>query len=171
MAKPHERVFALVTAILFLATTVATGALVVWQIRKDNQDRKSATNSIPPASLNNQSQEKKLEGTKLSGFTPVAKVNQLQTTDLQAGTGAEAKPTSTIVFHYTGALSKDGTIFQSSHDTGQPATFALSDLIPGWQQGIPGMKAGGKRRLLIPAALAYGPQENVGHSGQLGSGV
>jgi FKBP-type peptidyl-prolyl cis-trans isomerase len=62
--------------------------------------------------------------------------------------------------HYTGALAKDGTIFQSSLDTGQPISFSLSGVIQGWQQGIPGMKEGGTRRLIIPASLAYGSQAN-----------
>lgn len=58
--------------------------------------------------------------------------------------------------HYTGALCKDGTIFQSSHDTGEPATFGLNQVIKGWTQGVPGMKVGGVRRLIIPSELGYG---------------
>ncbi|HTB49185.1 MAG TPA: FKBP-type peptidyl-prolyl cis-trans isomerase, partial [Verrucomicrobiae bacterium] len=57
---------------------------------------------------------------------------------------------------YTGAVASTGIIFQSSKDTGQPATLSLSQVIAGWSQGIPGMKVGGTRRLLIPAGLAYG---------------
>lgn len=71
---------------------------------------------------------------------------------------------ATITAHYTGALTKDGTIFQSSHDFGQPATFGLHQVIAGWTQGVPGMKIGGTRRLVIPAALAYGsrsPSANI----------
>ena len=52
----------------------------------------------------------------------------------------------------------DGTIFQSSLDFGQPATFGLNQVISGWTQGVPGMKIGGKRRLIIPSAMAYGSQ-------------
>jgi FKBP-type peptidyl-prolyl cis-trans isomerase FkpA len=50
-----------------------------------------------------------------------------------------------------------GKIFDSSYERGQPAMFALSGVIPGWQQGIPGMKVGGQRLLGIPSDLAYGP--------------
>ena len=99
-----------------------------------------------------------LEGTKLIGFDPNGPVTQLQILDLVEGTGAIVEPNATITAHYTGALVADGTIFQSSLDFGQPATFGLNQVIRGWTQGVPGMKIGGKRRLIIPAALAYGSQ-------------
>lgn len=99
-----------------------------------------------------------LEGTKLADFAPVQSVETLQTTDTVEGSGDEVQAGATITAHYTGALCADGTIFQSSHDMGQPITFPLSGVIQGWQEGVPGMKAGGTRRLVIPAALAYGAQ-------------
>jgi FKBP-type peptidyl-prolyl cis-trans isomerase len=97
-----------------------------------------------------------LEGTKLANFTPVASVPTLQIIDTVEGTGETVPENATITAHYTGALCKDGTIFQSSHDFGRPITFGLSQVIKGWTQGVPGMKVGGTRRLIIPAALAYG---------------
>lgn len=97
-----------------------------------------------------------LEGTKLADFTPVNKVESLQVIDLVVGTGDEVPQNATITAHYTGALCSDGTIFQSSHDFGKPATFGLNQVISGWTQGVPGMKVGGTRRLIIPSALAYG---------------
>ena len=97
-----------------------------------------------------------LEGTKLFAFDPVNPVTQLQVIDLVQGTGAVVIEGATITAHYTGALATDGTIFQSSLDYGQPATFGLDQVIKGWTQGVPGMKVGGTRRLIIPAALAYG---------------
>jgi FKBP-type peptidyl-prolyl cis-trans isomerase len=100
----------------------------------------------------------KLEGTKLQDFTPVDRVDELQITDVNEGTGDTVQPGATITAHYTGALCKDGTIFQSSHDFGEPISFGLNQVIPGWTQGVPGMKVGGTRRLMIPAAMAYGPQ-------------
>lgn len=105
-----------------------------------------------------------LEGTKLANFTPVAKVTELQITDVTPGTGEEVQPGATITAHYTGALCKDGTIFQSSHDFGNPVTFGLDQVITGWTKGVPGMKVGGIRRLVIPAAQAYGehsPAPNI----------
>ena len=98
----------------------------------------------------------KLEGTKLTDFNPIPKVEALEIIDTVVGSGDEVQPGATITAHYTGALCKDGTIFQSSHDFGDPITFPLSQVIPGWTQGVPGMKVGGTRRLVIPSELAYG---------------
>lgn len=98
----------------------------------------------------------KLEGTKLADFTPVSSVPELQIIDLVEGTGDVVPENATITAHYTGALCADGTIFQSSHDFGKPVTFGLNQVIKGWTQGVPGMKVGGTRRLIIPSALAYG---------------
>ncbi len=104
----------------------------------------------------NKDQPTKLEGTKLAGFTPVASVPELQIIDRVEGTGQVVPENATITAHYTGALCSDGTIFQSSHDFGKPVTFGLNQVIAGWTKGVPGMKVGGIRRLIIPSALAYG---------------
>lgn len=112
----------------------------------------------------NQDPQTRLEGTKLANFTPVDSVPELQITDTVEGTGDAVIPGATITAHYTGALAKDGTIFQSSRDMGQPLTFGLNQVITGWQTGVPGMKVGGTRRLVIPAVLAYGessPAPNI----------
>ncbi|MGO3702164.1 MAG: FKBP-type peptidyl-prolyl cis-trans isomerase [Candidatus Saccharimonadales bacterium] len=99
-----------------------------------------------------------LEGTKLADFTPYGKtkVAALEVIDTVVGDGAEVAEGATITAHYTGALCKDGTIFQSSHDFGDPVTFPLNRVIAGWTNGVPGMKAGGTRRLIIPSEMAYG---------------
>jgi len=104
----------------------------------------------------NNDQTTPLEGTKLANFTPVATVPELQIIDTREGDGAEVPAGATITAHYTGALCKDGTIFQSSHDFGEPITFGLSQVIEGWTKGVPGMKVGGTRRLVIPSRMAYG---------------
>lgn len=112
----------------------------------------------------NPSNHTPLEGTKLANFTPVASVPDLQIIDVQEGTGEAVQPGATITAHYTGALAKDGTIFQSSHDFGEAVTFGLNQVITGWTNGVPGMKVGGTRRLVIPAAQAYGahsPAANI----------
>lgn len=105
-----------------------------------------------------------LEGTKLQGFTPIDSVPTLEIIDLVEGSGLVVPEGATITAHYTGALVKDGTIFQSSHDFGDPVTFGLHQVINGWTVGVPGMKVGGTRRLVIPAAQAYGgrsPSSNI----------
>lgn len=104
----------------------------------------------------NNDQPTRLEGAKLANFTPVEKVTDLQITDVREGDGDIVPEGATITAHYTGALCADGTIFQSSHDFGKPLTFGLGQVIKGWTKGVPGMKVGGIRRLVIPSALAYG---------------
>lgn len=105
------------------------------------------------------------EGTKLHDFEPRSDaVKELEILDVDMGTGEEVKPGATITAHYTGALVKNGIIFQSSFDFGQPATFGLDQVIAGWTRGVPGMKVGGTRRLVIPAEQAYGassPARNI----------
>lgn len=93
----------------------------------------------------------------LSNFTPIAKTAKLEKIDLVLGSGEEVKPGATVSVHYTGAVAATGIIFQSSKDFGpNPVTFPLSGVIKGWTDGIPGMKVGGTRRLVIPADQAYG---------------
>ncbi|MGF7228721.1 MAG: FKBP-type peptidyl-prolyl cis-trans isomerase [Candidatus Saccharibacteria bacterium] len=112
----------------------------------------------------NQSPRTPLEGTKLANFNPTSIVPELQIIDLVEGTGDVVPQGATITAHYTGALVADGTIFQSSHDFGDAITFGLGQVIRGWTQGVPGMKVGGTRRLIIPAEMAYGahsPSANI----------
>lgn len=104
----------------------------------------------------NNDQSAPLEGTKLANFMPIASVPELQIIDVMEGTGETVPENATITAHYTGALCKDGTIFQSSHDFGKAVTFGLNQVIAGWTKGVPGMKVGGTRRLIIPSAMAYG---------------
>ncbi|WP_167050890.1 FKBP-type peptidyl-prolyl cis-trans isomerase [Salinibacterium sp. ZJ77] len=78
-------------------------------------------------------------------------------TDLEVGTGAEAYPGATVDVHYVGVDFETGEQFDASWDRGASIQFPLSGLIKGWQEGIPGMKAGGRRQLVCPPAMAYGP--------------
>ena len=81
----------------------------------------------------------------------------LQYQDEEVGTGAEAKAGDHAVVHYTGVLA-DGTKFDSSRDRSEPFEFALGAgmVIRGWDEGVQGMRVGGKRRLVIPPELGYG---------------
>ncbi|HSW99616.1 MAG TPA: FKBP-type peptidyl-prolyl cis-trans isomerase [Patescibacteria group bacterium] len=159
--RPHQRVFALVIAILFFAFSFAASFAVIWQLYKDNKEAKNV-NQTSTTTGSNGAANGKLQGTKLAGFTPVTHVDQLQVTDLKAGTGTEVKAGDTVTVDYTGAVAATGVVFQSSLDSGQTASFSLSQVITGWTNGIPGMKIGGQRRLLIPAAQAYGGNPPAG---------
>jgi FKBP-type peptidyl-prolyl cis-trans isomerase len=77
--------------------------------------------------------------------------------DLRVGSGAPADSGSQVTVHYTGWLT-DGRVFDSSRERGQPITFRLGvgDVIAGWERGVAGMRAGGRRQLVIPPALGYG---------------
>lgn len=150
------RIFILVIVVVFFVSSFALSAMVLWEqfSSKDDNNSQSATQQ--------ENKEDGLQGTQLADFTPVDKVDSLQIIDTKVGDGKEVKAGETVTAHYTGALAKDGIIFQSSHDMGQPIPFSLGSVIQGWQEGVPGMKEGGKRRLVIPAEQAYGPQEQGG---------
>lgn len=84
--------------------------------------------------------------------------SKLETKDLITGTGSAAKTGDSVSVNYVGALYKGGKVFDASWKRKEPFTFSLGkgQVIPGWEQGIVGMKVGGRRELVIPAALAYG---------------
>ena len=92
-----------------------------------------------------------------SGPKMVTTESGLKYIDLQVGTGAEAATGDHVEVHYTGTLT-DGTKFDSSHDRGRPFNFRLGAgrVIKGWDEGVAGMKEGGKRKLIIPPTLGYG---------------
>jgi FKBP-type peptidyl-prolyl cis-trans isomerase len=94
-----------------------------------------------------------------SGTTAPTGGGTLVIEDLVVGTGATAAVGDTVNVHYVGTLT-NGTKFDSSYDRGAPYTFQIGAgrVIAGWEQGVPGMKVGGKRRLTIPPSLAYGNQ-------------
>ncbi len=138
-----QRFLAASGALLFLGTSLSATAAVLWQLHQ----KKPSTNQIT---------EEKVYGA-LKDFTPVAKVDSLQKIDTTPGTGDEVKVSDTVTVKYTGAYTTDGQIFDSSDiHGGDPISFPLNGVISGWTEGIPGMKVGGKRRLLIPAEQAYG---------------
>jgi FKBP-type peptidyl-prolyl cis-trans isomerase len=81
----------------------------------------------------------------------------LKYVDLKVGEGEEARPTQVVEVHYTGWLT-NGTKFESSHDANKPLAFRVGagDVLKGWDEGVVGMKVGGKRRLVLPPELGYG---------------
>ena len=82
---------------------------------------------------------------------------ELTQSDLEVGDGVEATPGSRVRVHYVGVDFETGEEFDSSWSRGQSIEFPLNGLIRGWQEGIPGMKVGGRRQLVCPPLYAYGP--------------
>ncbi|MGI9027968.1 MAG: FKBP-type peptidyl-prolyl cis-trans isomerase [Candidatus Saccharimonadales bacterium] len=146
-----QRVFILVIVAVFFLTSVAITASVIIDAAKKDK----------PAATNTQSEDlqKQLDALQQQTNQPSAEGGTVESTDIVAGTGAEAVAGKSVTVNYVGTL-KDGTKFDSSFDRNEPFTFNLGagQVIKGWDQGVVGMKVGGKRKLVIPAALAYGEQ-------------
>jgi FKBP-type peptidyl-prolyl cis-trans isomerase len=139
----------------FLAIGILAAGLLLVVACGGNEDEEAAP-SVTPASTTAAEGE--------GGPPPVSAeatvtASGLQIIEVEVGTGDEAQSGQTASVHYTGWLA-DGTKFDSSLDRGQPITFVLGtgQLIPGFEEGITGMKVGGTRRLIIPPDLAYGAE-------------
>jgi peptidylprolyl isomerase len=155
--RKRDRVFVLVMAAAFLFTTIGTSVALIWAVVDENKNG-GATQASQSQQQTAQNNPNALKGKQMDNFTPVSKVDKLQVTDLQAGTGEAVTAAANITVDYTGAIASTGKVFESSLDSGQKATLGLDQVIEGWKEGLVGMKVGGKRRLLIPAAQAYGAQ-------------
>jgi FKBP-type peptidyl-prolyl cis-trans isomerase len=105
----------------------------------------------------NKASEATTSTTPTKPTVPDSSAKTLEVTDVKVGTGAEATNGHEATVHYVGTLD-DGTKFDSSRDRGTPFTFNLGagQVIKGWDLGVLGMKVGGVRKLIIPAALGYG---------------
>lgn len=169
-----QRIVSFVLAFLIFASAIASGWFVIDAIRKEQKvdtapvtstdSTKTADESKQaPAQAQETPKEGALKGKPLANFTPTAdKLSEVKIDDIVEGTGDTVAPGQTVTAHYTGARVVDGIVFESSKDSGKEFTAPLSNLIKGWQDGIPGMKVGGTRRLTIPAALAYGDDPSSG---------
>ena len=136
----------LMLVLLFVITGLGVGVYGFWQAtHQSNQDQ---TQTTPKTTS--------LKGTKMKNFTPLSSIDKLQAIDTKEGTGKTVHAGDTVSVMYTGAVAATGVIFDSNTDTGQPLTISLSGVIAGWTDGLPGMKVGGTRRLLIPSAAGYG---------------
>lgn len=160
-------ILATVAALALLAGCGSSGSSTITVGNQNKSDEALAKSSAPASTSTAPSAPAATAKTPTSG--PLSKEptvkppsgsapTKLVVKDLLAGTGAEAKLGKSITVNYVGVLYHGGKQFDASWKRGEPATFALEPgrLIAGWTQGIPGMKVGGRRELIIPAALAYG---------------
>ena len=148
-----------------LPALLAAAALAVSACGNDDEqesaERPSApastgTTATPPAGAESDATQRKPKVAKPEGAPP----RKLQVEDLVKGTGAVAKAGDEVTVDYVGVSHSTGKEFDSSWSRNEPFTFPLGaqQVIPGWDEGVPGMRVGGRRKLTIPPDLAYGAQ-------------
>lgn len=162
MTKKRDRFFAAFGAILFLVTASAlTIAVIVSGISNHNKDSSSQTADQTSQSCTATSVAGTAEATP-EVYKPTSAVKSLEVTDLVVGTGAAVKSGDCLQVKYYGTLATSGKVFDENFDKASAFQFQIGkgQVIQGWDQGLIGVKAGGTRRLVIPASLAYGSQGN-----------
>lgn len=155
MARMRERVFAGMGAFLFILSLGITAYAIIQSSRDNSNSEKAATQQACTTDTQTEHAEPVPDI-----YKPDGPVTQLQKTDLQVGNGPTAKAGDCLVVKYYGTLASDGTKFDENFTNTSAFEFTLGQgrVIAGWDQGVPGMKVGGTRRLVIPAALGYGDQ-------------
>jgi peptidylprolyl isomerase len=148
-------------AALFLTATLALSGCgdddVDATATSESNTAGSSAYSLPAVTANATDLGKEPKSAAGTGTPPAT----VQTKDLVVGTGATAKAHDSVTVHYVGSLYSDGSVFDSSW-SGKPLTFSLDRVVPGFAQGIEGMKIGGRRQIVIPAELGYGAQAQPG---------
>jgi len=173
-----QRVVAFLLAALFLMSTLGATAYVIWQINQDEgvivqetAEEKAAAEALASQQAGEQSQTETdptacgqgvfdaLSPRATPSVTSVSgAITELETVDVEVGSGEVVQAGDCVAALYYGTLASSGEKFDGNYDSGEPIEFSLNGVIPGWTEGIPGMKVGGARRLLIPAEKGYGAQ-------------
>ncbi len=167
-----QRVAAFFLAMLFLLSTIGATAYVVWQI---NQDEGVIVNETPEEKAASEAAKASQDTTQACGggkfdavsarptptvVTSDSPITELQSVDIKVGEGEEVQPGDCVAVLYYGTLASTGVSFDDNYSSGAPIELSIApgSVISGWTEGIPGMKVGGVRRLLIPAEKGYGAQ-------------
>jgi peptidylprolyl isomerase len=154
MAQMRERIFAGFGAVLFLGSACVVTVFAVMN--------SGSTNTPPPAASQSTCADSQTETalTVPDIYKPDGTVTSLQTSDLTVGSGPAAKAGDCLIVKYYGTLASTGVKFDEdfTDTTGFAFQLGKGSVIQGWDQGMVGMQAGGTRRLVIPAAQAYGSQ-------------
>lgn len=137
-----------------ILTIVACVALLVAGCGGGDDSSSDSTEASTTTQANPPLKKTKPTVTVPKGAPP----KQLETKELEEGTGPAAKAGDLVVVHYVGVTYKDGKEFDSSWSRSEPFGFTIGsgEVIPGWEQGLVGMKVGGRRELIVPGELAYG---------------
>jgi peptidylprolyl isomerase len=144
-----------------LALGLACASLAFAGCGGDKESEATQSNSSAPAATATPSATPQVATTKPVVKVPRGKLpKKLVKKDLKVGTGAAAKPGQTVSVQYVGVSALNGRQFDASWDRGQPFQFPLGQgqVIKGWDEGVAGMRVGGRRMLIIPPKLAYGAQ-------------
>ena len=138
-------------ATIFLGILIVVGGLIAFATKSSSKNQALAT-STPTGTIENI-----VEPVATSSAGPAMETDKLIIQDERVGTGTEASTGKKVTVNYAGTLT-NGTKFDSSYDRNEPFIFNLGagEVIKGWDQGVTGMKVGGKRKLTIPASLGYG---------------
>lgn len=157
------RIFILVIVIVFAVSSLALSAWVIWD-QVTNKDSTAQTDeTATDTAANGDCTMDTPAANALAApeiFKPSGDVTALETTDLVAGDGDAVAAGDCIVTKYYGTLASDGTMFDENFtkETGLQFQVGIGQVIPGWDEGLIGMKVGGTRRLVIPSDKAYGDQ-------------
>jgi peptidylprolyl isomerase len=156
----RDRSFAWVGVVVILISTGALTAFAIIQSNQSNNTSSTSSTTTNPQTCQTDATVSAAPVPTPVVYKPSGKVTSLQITDLSTGSGAAAKAGDCLVMKYYGTLATDGTVFDENFTkpTGFQFPLGQGQVIQGWDQGLVGMKVGGMRRLVIPAALAYGAQ-------------
>lgn len=157
MARKRDRVFALSVAALFFVSAFGFSFYVIYQAVTSNSSSDTASTSSATCTSSTPAAAALAQPTS---YIPSGPITSLQATDLTVGTGKAAVKGDCLIVKYDGSLASNGTVFDQDFtaDTAFEFQLGAGQVIPGWDQGLIGMKVGGTRRLVIPSSLAYGNQ-------------
>lgn len=161
--KTSQRVFIWVIAVVMLVGSIGMYFMIILQNQNEQDQLAEQQRQIAELQQNmNACEAVSTEGKEFTKPEPVSfeadTVTELRTEDVVVGTGEEVtSPETCVTVHYL-VNTPDGKSFENSYDTNDPPAFGLDQVIPGWQEGMMGMKVGGIRQLYVPADKAYGEQ-------------